>query len=60
MQVRRGCLMLPDPGSCYAATAKQAIPRGYGRKQRARMLDKYIVSGLTRPPDVCWNRLHAF
>eukprot|EP00897_Mesotaenium_endlicherianum_P003789 jgi/Mesen1/3438/ME000194S02585 len=37
---RRGCLLLPDPSSCYSKSLQQPIQRGYGSKQRTDMWNK--------------------
>lgn len=39
---RRGCLVLPDPASCFSRSKQLAIPRAYGSKQRNAMLDKMV------------------
>eukprot|EP00850_Spirogloea_muscicola_P023604 SM000371S13656 [mRNA] locus=s371:52674:63220:- [translate_table: standard] len=37
---RRGCLVLPDPSSCYSRNQQQAVMRAYGPQQRKEMFDK--------------------
>lgn len=39
---RRGCLVLPDPSSCFSKSLQQPIQRAYGSKQRNLMFERMM------------------
>lgn len=65
--LRRGCLQLPDPTSCYSRSPLQAVHRGYGPTQRKEMLERLVseklslplVMSLSRPLCVTLSTLHV-
>eukprot|EP00850_Spirogloea_muscicola_P021334 SM000245S08173 [mRNA] locus=s245:40279:51919:+ [translate_table: standard] len=48
---RRGCLVLPDPSSCYSRNQQQAVMRAYGPQQRKEMFDK-----MENKPQKYWQK----
>ncbi|CAI7777061.1 unnamed protein product, partial [Closterium sp. NIES-54] len=40
--LRRGCLLLPDPSSCYSKNTLQALPRAYGQRERRSLLHRMV------------------
>ncbi|CAI5477414.1 unnamed protein product [Closterium sp. Yama58-4] len=49
--LRRGCLLLPDPSSCYSKNPLQALPRAYGQRERRSLLHR-----MEKMPEKPWPK----